>query len=95
MHRYQHTGFSVKTVLALFGALIVAVPNCVTAQETLGIPSATTRGMRHILYLTIKSDDPDLRFLRQGTGEPHRQRLLSKSGFQIIRRRPISSEMCP
>lgn len=67
-----------KVILALFGALIVAVPNCVVAQESPGIPSATTRGIRHILYLTIKSDDPELRLLRQSSGEPHTATLTVK-----------------
>ncbi len=69
---------SLKVILALFGALIVAVPNCVTAQETPSTPSVTTRGIRHILYLTVKSDDPDLRFLQRGSGESHTATLTVK-----------------
>ena len=70
MHRHRHTGFFPhwKIILALFGALIGALPNCVAAQETPSMPSATTRGIIHILYLTAKIDDPDLR--RQSSGEP-------------------------
>jgi len=62
----------------LFGALIVAVPDCVAAQETPSIPSATLRGIRHILYLTIKSDDPDLRVLQPRIGEPDAATLTVK-----------------
>ena len=67
-----------KVVLALFGALIAAVPKCVAAQEPPSMPSATTRGIRHILYLTVKSDDPDLRSLRQSSGEPNTATLTIK-----------------
>ena len=67
-----------KVIPALFGALIAAVPNCVAAQETPNMPSATTRGIRHTLYLTVKSDNPDLRVLQQGSGEPHTATLTVK-----------------
>jgi hypothetical protein len=67
-----------KVILALFGALIVALPNCVAAQETPSKTSAITRGIRHLLYLTIKSDDPDLHFVRQSSGEKHAATLTVK-----------------
>ena len=45
-----------KPTLVLFGVLIGAVPNCAAAQQASGTQVATTRGIRHVLYLTIKSD---------------------------------------
>jgi len=67
-----------KIILALFGALIVALPNCAAAQDSPSVPSGTTRGVRHILYLAIKSGDPDLRFVQQNTGEPGAATLTVK-----------------
>lgn len=67
-----------KVTLALFGVLFVAVPNCAAAQETLKIPSATPRGIRHVLYLTVKSDDPELRLPRQSSGDPNTATLTVK-----------------
>ena len=32
-----------KVTLALFGALVVALPNCVAAQQPPSVPSSTTR----------------------------------------------------
>lgn len=54
-----------KPILALLGALIVAAPTCVAAQESLSAIPATGRGIRHVLYVAIKSDNPDL------TGSAH------------------------
>ena len=67
-----------KIIFALFGALIVAAPSDVTAQESTSTPSATTRGIRHILYLTIKSDGANSRFLQQSTGEEYAATLTVK-----------------
>jgi hypothetical protein len=55
--------------LALFGVLIIAAPNWAAAQDMSDTPGATTRGIRHIIHLTIKSDDSDLRFMQQNSDE--------------------------
>jgi hypothetical protein len=64
--------------VVLTGALIVAGLNCAAAQETSGRPHASTRGIRHILYLTIKSD-PYSRFMQQSSGEPLAATLTVKT----------------
>ena len=56
------------SAVVLTGVLIVAGPNWAVAQETSNIPHASTRGVRHILYVVIKSD-PDSRFLQSSSGE--------------------------
>ena len=66
-----------KLTRALFGALIVAASNCAIAQGTAGISGATTHGIRHVLYLAIKSD-PDSHFLQQSSGEPRTATLTVK-----------------
>ena len=58
-----------RLTFALFGALIIALPNCVEAQQTSSVPGVGARGIRHVLYLTIKSD-PDSRLLQQSKDEP-------------------------
>jgi len=67
-----------KPTLALFGALIVAAPGCAVAQETPGKPDASARGVKHVLYLAIKSD-PDSRLLQQSSGEPQTATLTVKT----------------
>jgi hypothetical protein len=70
MRRRPHCSLPLLVAaVVLTGALIVAGPNCAPAQETSGIPHASTHGIRHILYLTIKSD-PDSRFIQPNSGEP-------------------------
>jgi hypothetical protein len=69
---------SLKPILALFGALVLAAPNWVSAQETSSIRGAGAGGIRHILYLTIKSD-PDSRLLEQRSDEPITATLTVKT----------------
>jgi hypothetical protein len=69
---------SLKPTLALFGALVLAAPNWVSAQETSSIRGAGAGGIRHILYLTIKSD-PDSRLLEQRSDEPITATLTVKT----------------
>lgn len=67
------------SAVLLTGVLMVAGPNCAAAQETTAsIPNASTRGIRHVLYLTIKSD-PDSRFLPQTSDEPLSATLTIKT----------------
>lgn len=63
--------------LALFAALSIAAPNCAVAQETASIPGARARGIRHILYLAIKSD-PNSDILQQRSGESQTATLTVK-----------------
>jgi hypothetical protein len=58
-----------QLTLALVGALILAVPNYAEAQQTSSVPGMMAHGIRHILYLTIKSD-PESHFLQQSHDEP-------------------------
>lgn len=60
------------------GTLIVAGSDCAAAQETSSIPDASMRGIRHTLYLTIKSD-ADSRFLQQSSGEPFAATITVKT----------------
>jgi len=69
---------ALKVAHAWLAALIVVAPNWVAAQQAPSVPSAITRGIRHMLYLTVKSDDSDLRLLRQRSGEPHTATLNVK-----------------
>ena len=66
-----------KPVLVLFGALIVGVPNCAAAQLGSDTPDEANRGIRHVLYLTIKSDPYSL-FLQQNYDEPYSATLTAK-----------------
>ena len=66
-----------KPALVLFGALIVAVPNCAAAQLGSDTPDAAKRGIRHVLFLTIKSDPYSL-FLQQNYDEPYSAALTVK-----------------
>jgi hypothetical protein len=67
-----------RPTLALFGALILAAPNLASAQETSSIHGAGAGGIRHILYLTIKSD-PDARLMQQSSDEPITATLTVKT----------------
>ena len=79
MRRRPHCSLPLLVAaVVLTGALIVAGSNCAPAQETSGIPHASTHGIRHILYLTIKSD-PDSRFLQQSSDEPITATLTVKT----------------
>ena len=64
--------------VVMTGALILAAPNWAAAQETSSIHGAGAAGIRHILYLTIKSD-PDSRFLQQSSDEPITATLTVKT----------------
>jgi hypothetical protein len=55
--------------VVLTGALVLAAPNWAVAQETSSIRGAGVDGIRHILYVTIKSD-PDSRILQRSSDEP-------------------------
>lgn len=46
--------------VALGAALIIAPPNFAAAQSAPSAQSPSARGVRHVLYLSVKSDDPDL-----------------------------------
>ena len=63
--------------LILFGALIGAAPNRAAAQQASVTPVATTRGIRHVLYLTVKSDPYSL-FLPMSYDEPYTATLTVK-----------------
>ena len=64
--------------VVLTGALILAAPNWAAAQETSSIRGAGAGGIRHILYVTIKSD-PDSRVLQQRSDEPITATLTVKT----------------
>ena len=64
--------------VVLTGALILAAPNWAAAQETSSIRGAGAGGIRHILYVTIKSD-PDSRVLQQSSDEPITATLTVKT----------------
>jgi len=79
MRRWPHCGLSLLvSAVVLTGFLIVAGPNCAAAQETSSISIASTRGVRHILYLTIKPD-PSSRFIQQRSDEPLAATLAVKT----------------
>jgi hypothetical protein len=66
-----------KLIPALFGAVIVVAPNCAAAQTTSGIPDASTQGIKHALFLTIKSDS-NSPLLQQSAGESQTAALTVK-----------------
>jgi len=59
----------IATGVALGAALIIAAHNIAAAQGAPDVPPSSTRGVRHALYLTVKSDDPGL----QKADGPERQ----------------------
>src|ERR1700689_3213010 len=67
-----------RIILAVFGALIIAVPGYVEAQDGSSTSSAITRGIRHVLYLSIKTADPDVRFPQQSSDGPKTATLTVK-----------------
>jgi hypothetical protein len=67
-----------RIILTFFGALIIAVPSYVEAQDGSNTSSAITRGIRHVLYLSIKTADPDVRFPQQGSDGPETATLTVK-----------------
>ena len=50
----------IATSVVLGATLIFAARNIAAAQGTPDGPPSSTRGVRHALYLTVKSDDPGL-----------------------------------
>src|ERR1017187_9407282 len=64
--------------VVLTGALILAAPNWAAAQEASSIRGAGAGGIRHILYVTIKSG-PDSRVLQQSSDEPITATLTVKT----------------
>ena len=64
--------------VVLTGALILAAPNWAAAQETSSIRGAGAGGIRHILYVTIKSG-PDSRVLQQSSDQPITATLTVKT----------------
>lgn len=79
MRRRPHWSLQLLlSAVVLTGVLIVVEPDCAAAQQTTSMPHARASGIRHILYLTIKSD-PDSRFLQQSSGEPLAATLTVKT----------------
>lgn len=77
--RRPHWSFPLLVpAVVLTGALILVAPNWATAQETSSIRGAGAGGIRHILYVTIKSD-PDSRVLQQSSDEPITATLTIKT----------------
>jgi len=83
--RQSATGFDprwiwppVKLTLALLGALMVAAPNCIAAQDSRSPVTADRPGVTHALYVTIKSDDPDLTDSQHSSVEGHTATLTAK-----------------
>ena len=64
--------------VVMTGALILAAPNWAAAQETSSIRGAGAGGIRHILYVTIKSG-PDSRVLQQSSDQPITATLTVKT----------------
>jgi len=77
MRQRPHWNFLLSVpALVLTGALILAAPNWATAQETASIRGVG--GIRHILYVTIKSD-PNSRVLQRNSDEPITATLTVKT----------------
>jgi hypothetical protein len=55
--------------VALCAPLIIAAQNFAVAQAALNGQPSPGRGVRHVLYLTVKSDDPDLQKAVRSDGE--------------------------
>jgi hypothetical protein len=64
--------------VVLTGALILAAPHWAGAQETSSIRGAGAGGIRHILYVTIKSD-PNSSVLQKSSDEPITATLTVKT----------------
>ena len=79
MRQRSHWSFSLLVpAVVLTGALILAAPHWAAAQETSSIRGAGAGGIRHILYVTIKSD-PDSRILQRSSDEPITATLTVKT----------------
>jgi hypothetical protein len=56
--------------VALGVALVIAAYNLAAAQEIPNTQTSSARGVRHVLYLTVKSDDRDLHKVDGSDGQP-------------------------
>jgi hypothetical protein len=79
MRQWPHRSLPLLVpAVVLTGALILAAPNWAAAQETSSIRGAGEGGIRHILYVTIKSD-PNSSVLQQSSDEPITATLTVKT----------------
>ena len=51
------------------GTVLIVAPNFVAAQSAPDGQPSSTRGIRHALYITVKSDDPDLQKADRSDGQ--------------------------